>query len=51
MQIRWKFRSDNAESTFAKELGMLLVQVEAAELSQALATGVESFIYLIKFWL
>jgi len=41
-----KFRSYNAATaTFAKELGMLPVQVEAAELSQALATGVaESFI-------
>ena len=41
-----KFRSYNsATATFAKELGMLPVQVEAAELSQALATGVaESFI-------
>lgn len=41
-----KFRSYNAATaTFAKELGMIPVQVEAAELSQALATGVaESFI-------
>ena len=41
-----KFRSYNsATATFAKELGMVPVQVEAAELSQALATGVaESFI-------
>lgn len=41
-----KFRSYNsATATFAKELGMLPVQVEAAELSQALATGVaEAFI-------
>src|SRR5210317_2365079 len=41
-----KFRSYNsATATFAKELGMIPVQVEAAELSQALATGVaESFI-------
>lgn len=41
-----KFRSYNsATATFAKELGMTPVQVEAAELSQALATGVaESFI-------
>ncbi|MEC8744114.1 MAG: TRAP transporter substrate-binding protein [Pseudomonadota bacterium] len=41
-----KFRSYNAATaTFAKELGMLPVQVEAAELSQALATGVaEAFI-------
>ena len=41
-----KFRSYNAATaTFAKELGMLAVQVEAAELSQALATGVaEAFI-------
>lgn len=41
-----KFRSYNsATATFAKELGMTPVQVEAAELSQALATGVaEAFI-------
>ncbi len=41
-----KFRSYNsATATFAKELGMIPVQVEAAELSQALATGVaEAFI-------
>jgi TRAP-type C4-dicarboxylate transport system substrate-binding protein len=41
-----KFRSYNsATATFAKGLGMIPVQVEAAELSQALATGVaESFI-------
>jgi TRAP-type C4-dicarboxylate transport system substrate-binding protein len=41
-----KFRSYNsATATFAEELGMLPVQVEAAELSQALATGVaEAFI-------
>jgi TRAP-type C4-dicarboxylate transport system substrate-binding protein len=41
-----KFRSYNsATATFANELGMLPVQVEAAELSQALATGVaEAFI-------
>jgi TRAP-type C4-dicarboxylate transport system substrate-binding protein len=41
-----KFRSYNsATATFAEELGMIPVQVEAAELSQALATGVaESFI-------
>lgn len=41
-----KFRSYNsATATFAKELGMVPVQVEAAELSQALATGVaEAFI-------
>jgi len=38
-----KFRSYNsATATFAKELGMIPVQVEAAELSQALATGVAS---------
>lgn len=36
-----KFRSYNtATATFAEELGMIPVQVEAAELSQALATGV-----------
>ena len=41
-----KFRSYNtATATFAEELGMIPGQVEAAELSQALATGVaESFI-------
>ena len=41
-----KVRSYNsATATFAKELGMTPVQVEAAELSQALATGVaEAFI-------
>jgi len=41
-----KFRSYNsATATFAEELGMTPVQIEAAELSQALATGVaESFI-------
>ncbi len=41
-----KFRSYNsATATFAKELGMVPVQIEAAELSQALATGVaEAFI-------
>ena len=41
-----KFRSYNsATATFAENLGMVPVQVEAAELSQALATGVaESFI-------
>jgi TRAP-type C4-dicarboxylate transport system substrate-binding protein len=41
-----KFRSYNtATATFAEELGMIPVQIEAAELSQALATGVaESFI-------
>ncbi len=41
-----KFRSYNtATATFAEELGMIPVQVEAAELSQALATGVaEAFI-------
>ena len=41
-----KFRSYNtATATFAKELGMVPVQVEAAELSQALATGTaEAFI-------
>lgn len=41
-----KFRSYNtATATFAEKLGMIPVQVEAAELSQALATGVaESFI-------
>lgn len=41
-----KFRSYNsATATFAEGLGMIPVQVEAAELSQALATGVaESFI-------
>lgn len=41
-----KFRAYNtATATFAEELGMVPVQVEAAELSQALATGVaESFI-------
>lgn len=38
-----KFRSYNsATATFAEELGMIPVQVEAAELSQALATGVAS---------
>lgn len=38
-----KFRSYNAATaTFAEELGMIPVQVEAAELSQALATGVAS---------
>ncbi|KIN73114.1 TRAP transporter substrate-binding protein [Sulfitobacter guttiformis] len=36
-----KFRSYNtATATFAEELGMIPVQIEAAELSQALATGV-----------
>ncbi|MEL7182654.1 MAG: TRAP transporter substrate-binding protein [Pseudomonadota bacterium] len=41
-----KFRSYNtATATFAEEMGMIPVQVEAAELSQALATGVaEAFI-------
>jgi len=41
-----KFRSYNtATATFAESLGMVPVQVEAAELSQALATGVaEAFI-------
>jgi len=41
-----KFRSYNtATATFAEKLGMIPVQVEAAELSQALATGVaEAFI-------
>ncbi|MEP3333853.1 TRAP transporter substrate-binding protein [Sedimentitalea sp.] len=41
-----KFRSYNtATATFAEALGMIPVQVEAAELSQALATGVaEAFI-------
>ena len=41
-----KFRSYNtATATFAEALGMVPVQVEAAELSQALATGVaEAFI-------
>ncbi|OIQ32928.1 MAG: C4-dicarboxylate ABC transporter substrate-binding protein [Alphaproteobacteria bacterium MedPE-SWcel] len=41
-----KFRSYNtATATFAEQLGMIPVQVEAAELSQALATGVaEAFI-------
>jgi TRAP-type C4-dicarboxylate transport system substrate-binding protein len=41
-----KFRSYNsATATFAEGLGMIPVQVEAAELSQALATGVaEAFI-------
>ena len=41
-----KFRSYNtATATFAEELGMIPVQIEAAELSQALATGVaEAFI-------
>lgn len=41
-----KFRSYNAATAiFAEELGMIPVQVEAAELSQALATGVaEAFI-------
>jgi TRAP-type C4-dicarboxylate transport system substrate-binding protein len=41
-----KFRSYNAATaTFASALGMIPVQVEAAELSQALATGVaEAFI-------
>lgn len=41
-----KFRSYNSTTaTFAEELGMVPVQVEAAELSQALATGVaEAFI-------
>ncbi|SDZ50111.1 TRAP-type C4-dicarboxylate transport system, substrate-binding protein [Jannaschia faecimaris] len=41
-----KFRSYNtATATFAEELGMVPVQVEAAELAQALATGVaEAFI-------
>ncbi len=38
-----KFRSYNsATATFAEELGMTPVQIEAAELSQALATGVAS---------
>lgn len=38
-----KFRSYNsATATFAEELGMIPVQIEAAELSQALATGVVS---------
>ena len=38
-----KFRSYNsATATFAEELGMVPVQIEAAELSQALATGVAS---------
>ena len=38
-----KFRSYNsATATFAEELGMIPVQVEAAELAQALATGVAS---------
>lgn len=38
-----KFRSYNtATATFAEALGMIPVQVEAAELSQALATGVVS---------
>ena len=38
-----KFRSYNsATATFAQELGMIPVQIEAAELSQALATGVAS---------
>lgn len=36
-----KFRSYNsATATFAEKLGMIPVQIEAAELSQALATGV-----------
>nr|WP_245749156.1 TRAP transporter substrate-binding protein [Jannaschia pohangensis] len=41
-----KFRSYNtATATFAEEMGMIPVQVEAAELAQALATGVaEAFI-------
>ena len=41
-----KFRSYNsATATFAEELGMVPIQVEAAKLSQALATGVaEAFI-------
>ena len=41
-----KFRSYNSTTaTFAEKLGMTPVQIEAAELSQALATGVaESFI-------
>ncbi len=41
-----KFRSYNtATATFAEQLGMIPVQIEAAELSQALATGVaEAFI-------
>ena len=41
-----KFRSyHTATATFAEELGMIPVQIEAAELSQALATGVaEAFI-------
>ncbi|MGE4610617.1 MAG: TRAP transporter substrate-binding protein [Paracoccaceae bacterium] len=41
-----KFRSYNtATATFAESLGMIPVQIEAAELSQALATGVaEAFI-------
>ncbi|MGB3407295.1 MAG: TRAP transporter substrate-binding protein [Jannaschia sp.] len=41
-----KFRSYNtATATFAEELGMIPVQIEAAELAQALATGVaEAFI-------
>ncbi len=41
-----KFRSYNsATATLAEKMGMLPVQIEAAELSQALATGVaESFI-------
>ena len=38
-----KFRSYNtATATFAEELGMIPVQIEAAELAQALATGVAS---------
>jgi TRAP-type C4-dicarboxylate transport system substrate-binding protein len=38
-----KFRSYNsATATFAEDLGMIPVQIEAAELSQALATGVAS---------
>lgn len=36
-----KFRSYNAATaTFAEELGMIPVQIEAAEISQGFATGV-----------
>lgn len=48
-----KFRSYNtATATFAEALGMIPVQVEAAELSQALATGVARGIHFLGLnWL
>ena len=48
-----KFRSyNNSTARIAELMGMLPVQVEAAELSQALATGVaDCFCFIWCYWI